>query len=111
MGVLFRFRNYHLKNSIHRRNSIHKSKDGCNLKVSNQPQYACTKYNLPAVNTYYPSCFRDHILYTVDWVDNNEVSVIWTSRVQNLGLLQICIAKTGSCQAVSIGLRGRLTSV
>ncbi|KDR23986.1 hypothetical protein L798_07923, partial [Zootermopsis nevadensis] len=42
----------------------------------------------------------DHILYTVEWVDDKQVSVIWTNRVQNLGLLQICVARTGNCQAV-----------
>lgn len=50
-------------------------------------------------------CFRDHILYTVDWANDYEVSVIWTNRVQNLGVLQICAATTGSCQTVSIDLR------
>lgn len=43
---------------------------------------------------------NDHILYAVDWVNDYEYYVIWTNRVQNLGLLQICPAGTGACQTV-----------
>jgi len=43
---------------------------------------------------------NDHVLYDVEWINNNEVSVIWTNRVQNLGLLQICFAMSAACQTV-----------
>lgn len=42
----------------------------------------------------------DHILYTVDWANDYEVSVVWTNRVQNLGVLQICTASTGNCHTI-----------
>ena len=46
--------------------------------------------------------FSDHILYDVGWVNNYEVSVIWTNRVQNLGMLQICNVGIADCHTVSL---------
>jgi len=43
---------------------------------------------------------NDHILYDVVWVNNYEVSVIWTNRVQNLGVLQICDVGIADCYTI-----------
>ena len=44
---------------------------------------------------------RDHYFTALSWVDNEEVSVVWMNRAQNISVITICSPPLYFCETVS----------